>query len=75
MTTRQEWAFAELDHRRAEDARFPVEPHRWSDDWPAYAQMKRRRSLRRKAMGYSRATATELVAWAERMDAPARIAA
>lgn len=73
--TRQEWAFAELDYRRAEYERFPMEPHRWSDDWPAYAQMKRRRALRRKTMGYSRATATELVAWAERMDSPARIAA
>jgi hypothetical protein len=67
--TRTEWAFAELDIRRDEDARFPAEPCRWSDEWPAFAQMKRLRANRRRAMGYSRATANELVEWAARMDA------
>ena len=62
--TRQEWAFAELDARRVEDAAFPAPPHPWSHEWAAYARQRRFRADRRKAMGYSRATADALAAWA-----------
>lgn len=64
--TRQEWAFAELDLRRSEQARFPVEPPYGHPDRAEFARMKRLRAYRRKAMGYSRATAASLVQWAER---------
>ena len=65
---RQDWAFAELDARRDEDARFPIAPHPWSDEWPEYARQRLLRARRRKAMGYSRKTADELVAWAAAME-------
>jgi len=68
MTTRQDWAFAELDLRLAEDARFPVTPEYGHPDRPAFNRMKIQRARRRKAMGYSRGTARELVAWAEEQD-------
>lgn len=67
--TRQDWAFAELDRRRAEDKRFPVEPLRGTRRWYEFARMKRSRAARRKAMGYSRATAQALIDWAARADA------
>ena len=69
MKTREQFAFDELDARRAEDARFPEPPHPYSDDWEEYAMQRRFRALRRKACGYSRKTADDLVAWAEAQDA------
>lgn len=66
--TRQEWAFTELDIRRQEDARFPVDPPYGHPDRPTFNRMKLQRAKRRKAMGYSRATANSLVAWAEEQD-------
>lgn len=66
--TREQWAFAELDRRRAEERRFPVEPPYGDPARPAFARMKRQRAMRRKAMGYSRGTAFALVQWAERKD-------
>ena len=62
--TRVDFAYAELDARRLEDARFPVAPHPFSDDWAEYARTRRNRARRRMAMGYSRAAANDLVAWA-----------
>jgi hypothetical protein len=62
--TREQFAFDELDARAAEDARFPVPPDPMSEDWAAYALARRDRAGRRKAMGYSRASADMLVAWA-----------
>ena len=69
MISRQDWAFEELDARRAEAAMFPVPPEPDSKDWPAYALARRDRAGRRKAMGYSRASADALVRWAEAQDA------
>lgn len=66
--TREQWAFTELDLRRAEDTRFPVEPMRGTPEWDAFAQMKRNRASRHKARGYSRGAAFALVAWAEDQD-------
>lgn len=66
--TRQQWAFTELDLRRQEDARFPIEPAYGHPDRPAFNRMKLQRARRRKNMGYSRATARDLVAWAEAQD-------
>lgn len=68
MMTREQWAFAELDLRRVEDARFPAEPTAGTPAWDAFAQMKRRRATRRKARGYSRGAASALVAWAASQD-------
>ncbi len=62
--TREQFAFDELDARAIEDARFPVPPDPYSEDWRAYALTRRDRAGRRKAMGYSRATADALVDWA-----------
>jgi len=67
--TREQFAFKELDARAAEDARFPVPPDPYSEDWRAYARLRRNRAWRRKAMGYSRATADALVRWARARDA------
>ena len=67
--TREQFAFEELDARRAEDAMFPVPPEPDSKDWPAYALTRRDRAGRRKSMGYSRASADALVRWAESQDA------
>ena len=67
MNTR-DWAFAEMDLRREEDARFPTPPHPWSEEWDEYASMKRDRAMRRKRRGYSRKTAADLVAWAEQQE-------
>lgn len=66
--TRQDWAFAELDLRTQEDRRFPVEPPYGHEDRPEFNRMKLQRAKRRKAMGYSRATANDLVAWAKQME-------
>ncbi|KKB09385.1 hypothetical protein [Devosia chinhatensis] len=66
--TRQEWALAELDLRTAEDRRFPVDPPYGHPDRPAFNRMKRQRAFRRKAMGYSRAKANDLVAGAKQME-------
>ena len=71
--SRQDWAFEEMEIRRAEDARFPQAPHPYSDEWDAYAMQRRCRALRRKARGYSRKTADDLVAWAQAQEV--RIAA
>ena len=62
--TREDWAFAELDQRRAEDDRFREPPYPQTQEWQDFARMKRARAYRRKAMGYSRATAAALVEWA-----------
>lgn len=67
--TRQDWAFAELDLRNEEDRRFPVEPPYGHPERGPYNRMKIERAKRRKAMGYSRATANDLVAWAKQMEA------
>ena len=67
--TREQFAFEELDARRAEAAMFSVPPEPDSKDWPAYALARRDRAGRRKAMGYSRASADALVRWAEARDA------
>lgn len=67
--TRQDWAFAELDIRREEDARFPAEPPYGHPERGPYNRMKLQRAKRRKAMGYSRATANDLVARAMQMEA------
>lgn len=64
MMTREQFAFEEMDARAIEDARFPTAPSVSSTDWIEYAQMRRNRAQRRKAMGYSRATANALVEWA-----------
>lgn len=37
-------------------------------DRPAFARMKRDRAARRKAMGYSRSTANDLLTWAKQME-------
>lgn len=66
--TRQQWAFNELDLRREEDARFPVDPPYGHPDRPAFARMKRHRAARRKSMGYSRSTANDLITWAKQME-------
>lgn len=68
MSAPLDWAFAELDARRAEDARFPAEPVRGTREWSAYARMKGERARRRKALRYSRKTAEGLVAHAARVD-------
>ncbi len=60
--TAQQWAFAELDIRRAENARFPVQP------CPGSAAMHIARKRRRQARGYSKMTADGLVSWAEQQD-------
>lgn len=62
--TRSDFAYTELDARRREDARFPAPPDPSSPDWAEYARTRRNRARRRKAMGYSRAAADALVAWA-----------
>jgi len=67
--TREQWAFTELDLRTAEDRRFPVEPPYGHEDRPSFNRMKHQRAKRRKAMGYSRASANDLVAWAKQMEA------
>ena len=67
--TRQERAFAELDLRAEEDRRFPVEPPYGHPDRIEFNRMRHQRAKRRKAMGYSRATANDLVAWAKQMEA------
>ena len=64
MTSRDQWAFTELDTRRREDARWPQPPDPTSPDYPAFAQSRGDRAKRRKARGYSRATAQALVDWA-----------
>lgn len=51
-----DWAFAELDIRRAEEA------------GPDTADMHVARRKRRQARGYSKKTADDLVAWAEEQD-------
>lgn len=66
--TREQFAFDELDARAVEDAMFPVPPDPQSDDWATYARTRRDRAARRKAMGYSRASADALVAWARARD-------
>lgn len=55
MTSSLDWGYLELDLRRAEDGRFPVEPMRGTAEWDEFARMKRTRARRRKAMGLSRA--------------------
>ena len=67
--TREQWAFAEFDLRQEEDKRFPVDPPYGHPDRPAFNRMKYERAKRRKAMGYSRATAADLVAWAAAREA------
>lgn len=62
MMTRQEWAFTELDLRREENARFPIQP------CPGSTAMHMERKARRKARGYTKKTADDLVAWAEEQD-------
>lgn len=62
MMTAQQWAFAELDQRRAENARFPIQP------CPGSAAMHMERKRRRRERGYSKKTADDLVAWAEEQD-------
>lgn len=66
--SRHTWAYSELDLRRAEDVRFPIDPPYGHPDRPAFNRMKLQRAKRRKAMGYSRATADDLVAWAQEQD-------
>ena len=56
MMSRQDWAFAELDIRRGEEA------------GPDSADMHVARRKRRQARGYSKKTADDLVAWAEAQD-------
>ncbi|AKR57995.1 hypothetical protein GCM10011321_31700 [Youhaiella tibetensis] len=68
MTTSLEWGFRELDLRRAEDGRFPVEPVRGTAEWDEFARMKRARARRRKAMGFSRAHARSWVNEAARRE-------
>lgn len=60
--TRFDWAFAELDIRRAENARFPVQP------CPGSAQMHMERKRRRRERGYTKKDADALVAWAQEQD-------
>lgn len=67
--TREQWAYEELDLRQAEDIRFPVEPPYGHPDRPDFNRMKLQRAKRRKAMGYSRATANALVQWAAQREA------
>lgn len=64
---RKEWALEELDLRRAEDARFPVDPPYGHPDRPDFNRMRRERHKRRKAAGYTRAEAKALVEWAKQM--------
>lgn len=52
-----EWAIEELKIRRKEDKEVEED-----GSWEAFAQMKRKRSFRRKAMKYSRSKAK---AWLE----------
>ncbi|QMV00143.1 hypothetical protein GHV40_00970 [Devosia sp. D6-9] len=68
MTGSLEWGYRELDLRRAEDSRFPVEPARDSEEWKAFARMKRARARRRKTMGFSRARARDWVEEAARRE-------
>lgn len=68
MTTSLEWGYRELDLRRAEDSRFPVDPARDSEEWDEFARMKRARARRRKAMGFSRAHARSWVEEAARRE-------
>lgn len=63
--TRFDWAFAELDLRRAENARYPVQP------CPGSAAMHMDRKRRRRDRGYTKKTSDVLVAWAEAQDARA----
>lgn len=60
------WGIAEQAIRAKEDARFPAELHRASPAWEAFAEMKRQRAARRKAMGFSRGMATYWLARAAR---------
>lgn len=62
MMTAQQWAFTELDLRREENARFPIQP------CPGSADMHVARRKRRQARGYTKKTADDLVAWAEEQD-------
>jgi hypothetical protein len=62
MITAQQWAYAELDLRRAENARFPIQP------CPGSAAMHMERKNRRKDRCYTKDTADRLVAWAEEQD-------
>lgn len=66
--TRQQWAYAEMDIRRAEESRFPNTPPYGHPDRPAFNRMKLQRAKRRKAMGYSRQAAADLVTWAEQQE-------
>jgi hypothetical protein len=52
-----EWAIEEIKIRRKEDKQAEED-----GSWEAFAQMKRTRSFRRKAIGYSR---TKAKAWME----------
>lgn len=56
MMSAKDWAFAELDIRREEEAA------------PDSADMHVARRKRRQARGYSKKTADDLVAWAEEQD-------
>ena len=67
--TREQFAFDELDARAAEDAKFPAAPDRGLPEWDEYAAIRGARAKRRKSMGYSRASADALVAWAHAQDA------
>lgn len=66
--SRDDWAMAELERRRAEDARFAEPPFPNTPEWHAFCRMKRDRARRRKARGYSRATANALVERAAAME-------
>ena len=69
MSTQLDWAFDELDRRRAEDAVFTSDPGPGDPRWGAFAQMKFARAQRRKRAGYSRGTANALVVWAQEQEA------
>lgn len=62
MMSRQDWAFYELDLRRSEDARFPIQPCHGS------TAMHMERKRRRRERGYTKKDADALVAWAEQQD-------
>ena len=62
MMTAQQWAYAELDLRRQENARFPIQP------CPGSTAMHMERKRRRRERGYTKKTADDLVAWAEEQD-------
>ena len=66
--TREQFAFEELDARRAEDAMFPVPTEPDSKVWPACALSRLDGAGRRKSMLYSLASADALFRWAESRD-------